>query len=88
MTVWDPSKTPYPKTRRDEDFSETFTSQQRGQVTVKDPYHWLESPDSEETQAFVKAQGEFAQKYCDLFEDRDKFKRELTANWNFPRCER
>jgi hypothetical protein len=40
-TVWDPTKTPYPAARRDEDAGETYKSKEKGEVSVKEPYVWL-----------------------------------------------
>ncbi|SCZ88299.1 BZ3500_MvSof-1268-A1-R1_Chr2-1g04318 [Microbotryum saponariae] len=82
-TAWVPGK--FPPVRRDEDFTETFKSKTRGEVKVADPYHWLHDPDSDETKAFVKAQGEFASQYLAKFEDADKFKKALTTNWDYPK---
>ncbi|KAM0788985.1 hypothetical protein ACM66B_003056 [Microbotryomycetes sp. NB124-2] len=84
-TPWDPSATPYPKVRRDDNFTETFTSAKRGKVEIKDPYHWLQDPDSAETKAFVQDQGKFARQYLDQNPYRKEFKQALTENWNFPR---
>lgn len=86
-TPWDPAATPYPAVRRDESFVETFKNEQ-GPVDVKDPYHYLAEPPStsDETAAFVKAQGDFTRQYTAQNKDADNFKRELTKNWDYPRC--
>jgi hypothetical protein len=39
--IWDPSTTPYPAARRDESASETYKSEEKGEVVVKEPYGWL-----------------------------------------------
>lgn len=85
-TPWDPKATPYPSVRRDENFVDTFKSQEKGEVKVADPYHWLHEPDSEETKRFVEAQGEHARAYLDQYQDADKLKKEITANYDYPRC--
>lgn len=85
-TPWDPSATPYPAVRRDESFSETFKSAAKGSVQVKDPYNWLQDPDSAETKQFVADQGAFTKKYLDQYEHASKFKEALTQNFNYPRC--
>ena len=46
-----PNKWTYPSVRRDD----SIVSDHFG-TNVADPYRWLEDPDGEETQAFVKAQ--------------------------------
>ena len=46
-----PNKWSYPSIRRDD----SVVNDHFG-TTVADPYQWLEDPDGEETQAFVKAQ--------------------------------
>ncbi len=43
-------KDPYPNTRQD-DQVDIYHG-----ITVKDPYRWLENPDSEETQNWIHAQ--------------------------------
>ncbi|GAA5823713.1 hypothetical protein JCM11251_000736 [Rhodosporidiobolus azoricus] len=74
----------YPQVRR-ADTLEVFKSATKGEVTVADPYAWLHEPDSEETQQFVKEQGEYTQKYLAQYKDREAFSRELKKNWNYPR---
>lgn len=39
---WNPSETPYPAARRDENHVERFKSAKRGEVEVSEPYIWLE----------------------------------------------
>ena len=86
-TPWDPKQTPYPATRRDEAYVETFKSATRGEVKVPDPYHWLSTPpsQSEETRAFVEKQGAFTDAYLSQYGDRDRFKAALKQTWNYPR---
>ncbi|KAK4057924.1 hypothetical protein OIO90_001143 [Microbotryomycetes sp. JL221] len=84
-TAWDPAATPYPKVRRDEQFVETFKSARQGSVEVKDPYHWLQDPDSDETKRFVDEQGRFARQYLDQNPYAKQFKQALTENFDFPR---
>ncbi|KAK4703563.1 prolyl oligopeptidase, partial [Phenoliferia sp. Uapishka_3] len=85
-TPWDPLSTPYPPVRRDEAHIETFKTLS-GEVKVPDPYHYLAEPPStsEETAAFVKAQGEFTKAYTSQNKHAEAFKRELTKNWDYPR---
>ena len=58
----------YPLVRRDESVIEDY-----GGVQVVDPYRWLEDPDSEETEKFVKAQNEISEPYLANCPARDKF---------------
>lgn len=58
----------YPDIRRDEDFCEELHG-----VKVKDPYRWLEDPDSEETGVFVKAQNAISRPFIDSSPIRNKY---------------
>ena len=58
----------YPEVRRDEEFCEDLHG-----VQVKDPYRWLEDPDSEETAAFVKAQNNLSKPFISASPLRDQF---------------
>ena len=52
-------------------------------VEIKDPYRWLEDPDSEETKAWVTAQNEVTFNYLSRLEIREKLKERITALWNY-----
>jgi prolyl oligopeptidase len=52
---------------------------------VKDPYRWLEDPESEETLEWVGKQNELTRKYIDSYPDREKIKEWYTKIWNYPR---
>lgn len=52
---------------------------------VRDPYRWLEDPDSEETGAWVAAQNELSSEYLGTFAGRDKIRKRLTDLWNYPK---
>ncbi len=58
----------YPPVRRDENVKEDYCG-----TEVADPYRWLEDPDSEETQAFVKSQNEISEPYLASCPAKDKF---------------
>jgi len=52
-------------------------------VEIKDPYRWLENPDSESTIAWVKAQNEVTTSYLESITGRDKIQQRLTQLWNY-----
>lgn len=58
----------FPEVRRDESVCEKLQG-----VEVKDPYRWLEDPDSEETGAFVKAQNELSVPFISSSPLRNQF---------------
>ncbi|XP_064382801.1 prolyl endopeptidase-like [Halichondria panicea] len=70
----------YPCPRRDESLGETHFG-----TSVPDPYRWLEDPDSEETQGFVKAQNEISQPYLASCPVRNKFHARMTDLYNYPK---
>jgi len=52
-------------------------------IDVKDPYRWLENPDSDETRAWVTAQNEVTFTYLSAIASRDKIKQRLTQLWDY-----
>ncbi|MEL6440438.1 MAG: prolyl oligopeptidase family serine peptidase [Cyanobacteria bacterium J06621_8] len=52
-------------------------------VEVKDPYRWLEDPDSEATKAWVKQQNEVTNGYLATIDSREKIQQRLTQLWNY-----
>ncbi|MGK7915419.1 MAG: prolyl oligopeptidase family protein [Prochloraceae cyanobacterium] len=52
-------------------------------VAVKDPYRWLENPNSEETQAWIKAQNQVTFNYLDQISAREQIKERVTNLWNY-----
>jgi prolyl oligopeptidase len=52
-------------------------------VEVKDPYRWLEDPDSEPTKAWVQAQNEVTNNYLATIAARDKIQQRLTQLWDY-----
>ena len=84
---WDLKATPYPQARRDETASKTYKSKKQGEVEVKEPYIWLETPPSQspETKIWVTEQAAFTQKYIDQNPDREEFKKKIEENYSYPR---
>jgi prolyl oligopeptidase len=52
-------------------------------VEVKDPYRWLEDPDSDATKAWVQAQNELTNSYLATIPTRDKLQQRLTELWDY-----
>lgn len=52
-------------------------------VNVADPYRWLESPDSPETQAWIEAQNKVTFELLADIPARDRLRERLTQLWNF-----
>lgn len=67
----------YPTPRKAEQFDDYHGT------TVADPYRWLEDPDSEETQQWVKAQNEITFKFLQKIPLRETLKERLTKLWDY-----
>ena len=52
-------------------------------IEVKDPYRWLEDPDSEATKAWVTAQNKVTTNYLSQILSREEIKSRLTQLWNY-----
>ncbi|MEC4896111.1 MAG: prolyl oligopeptidase family serine peptidase [Oscillatoria sp. PMC 1051.18] len=52
-------------------------------IEVKDPYRWLENPDSEETKAWVEAQNQVTFGYLSKISVREKIQQRVTQLWNY-----
>ncbi|MDJ0744550.1 MAG: prolyl oligopeptidase family serine peptidase [Xenococcaceae cyanobacterium MO_167.B27] len=52
-------------------------------IEVKDPYRWLENPDSEATKAWVTAQNEVTFGYLEQIPARETIKQRITEIWNY-----
>src|SRR5687767_10952545 len=54
-------------------------------VTVRDPYRWLEDPDSPESRAWIEAQNKVTDAYLDKIPGRERLRKRLTKLWNYER---
>ncbi|MGK7879905.1 MAG: prolyl oligopeptidase family protein [Crocosphaera sp.] len=52
-------------------------------VEIKDPYRWLENPDSEETKTWISAQNKLTFDYLSTISAREKIKQRLTKLWDY-----
>ena len=52
-------------------------------IEVPDPYRWLEDPDADATQAWIKAQNEVTNRYLATIEARSKIRQRLTQLWDY-----
>ena len=52
-------------------------------ITVKDPYRWLEDPDSEATRAWITAENEVTDSYLKNITAKNKIQQRLTQLWDY-----
>jgi prolyl oligopeptidase len=55
-------------------------------LEIRDPYRWLEDPDSPETQAWVAEQNRRSEAFLSAIPQRSEIRERLTALWNYERC--
>ena len=67
----------YPETTQTETTDNFFG------IEVKDPYRWLENPNSEETKTWITAQNEVTFGYLSQLAIREKLKERITQLWNY-----
>ncbi len=70
----------YPATRKDDSVIDDYHG-----TKVADPYRWLEDDNSEETQAWVKAQNELTFGLLKAIPKRDAIRERLKKAWNYER---
>lgn len=70
----------YPVARKDETVSDVIHS-----VEIKDPYRWLEDPDSDETKKYVEAQNAVTEPFLKEGVEWKKLNAKLTKFWNYPK---
>jgi len=68
----------YPAPRRDEAAEDDYHG-----TKIKDPYKWMEDPDSEETKNFVDEQNKISAPFINSCDERETIKKELTDLWNY-----
>lgn len=52
-------------------------------IAVKDPYRWLEDPDSEETKAWIEVQNQVTFRFLEQIPERETIKERLTKLWDY-----
>lgn len=73
------TSTAYPAAREDAIADDYFGT------SVRDPYRWLEDPDSAETRAWVDAQNALSRRFIDAVPEREAIERRLSEIWNYER---
>lgn len=81
QTSWTTGK--YPQARRS-DHVDIYQSTSRGQVSIPDPYQWLEN-DSEETDNWTTAQEAFTREYLDKNPDLDRLTDAFRDSVDYPK---
>ncbi|MEB3343665.1 prolyl oligopeptidase family serine peptidase [Okeania sp.] len=61
----------------------TDTTENYHGIQVPDPYRWLEEPDSEKTQDWIKSQNEITFNYLTEISERETIKKRLTKIWDY-----
>ncbi|OXU24299.1 hypothetical protein TSAR_016943 [Trichomalopsis sarcophagae] len=79
-TTMSPNKFTYPKARRDETAVDVYHG-----VEIKDPYKWLEDPESEETKAYVDAQNAITVPFIQACPKRQAIHDRLKQLWDYPK---
>ncbi|XP_067622194.1 prolyl endopeptidase isoform X2 [Eurosta solidaginis] len=70
----------YPLVRKDSKCMDDYHG-----VTVVDEYRWMEDPNSEETQAFIRAQNDISKPFIEEGGVRLYIESKLTKIWNYPK---
>ncbi|MDP6852639.1 MAG: prolyl oligopeptidase family serine peptidase [Candidatus Marinimicrobia bacterium] len=68
----------YPHSRKDNTVTDTYFN-----VTVADPYRWLEDDNSDETADWVKAQNKVTFNYLNQISQRQKIRNRLEEIWDY-----
>ncbi|KAH8298320.1 hypothetical protein KR018_003556, partial [Drosophila ironensis] len=70
----------YPEARRDMMIEERIHD-----YRIRDAYRWMEDPDSDETQSFVKEQNNFSKPFLEKSKEWEKIHKKLEKFWNYPK---
>ncbi|XP_049873327.1 prolyl endopeptidase isoform X2 [Pectinophora gossypiella] len=70
----------YPEARRDESVVDNYHG-----IEIKDPYRWLEDPDSSETKSFIEAENNITRPYLNACPVKKEVHDRLTELWNYPK---
>lgn len=83
---WDPSSSKFPLAYRSNDDT-VYQSVEQGQISVKDPYRWLEksSATSNQTREWVNSQVAFTKNLLDSCQHRSELQKRLEVNFNYSR---
>lgn len=84
VTPW-PGDSTYPATRRS-DHVDLYNSAAKGQVSVPDPYQWLEG-NSGEIDQWTTAQGAFTRGHLDKNPDRQRLQDEINSNFDYAKVD-
>lgn len=82
---WDPKKTPYPVVRRDETSFSYRSEATKGNVTISDPYNYLEQPisSSKEVKSFIDQQTSSFKSYFEKSKDIDAIRSSIKDAGNY-----
>jgi len=69
---------------RGDEFSE-YVAADGAKRKVSDPYRFMEETQSPKVKAWVDQQNKLTDQFLEQCEFREKFKKTITENWNFPK---
>ncbi|KAL2613528.1 hypothetical protein R1flu_025220 [Riccia fluitans] len=76
----EPQSLHYPHARRDESVLDIYHG-----TPVRDPYRWLEDPESEETKEFVEKQVKLTASVLEKCRTKEKLKERITTLYDYPK---
>lgn len=83
---WRSAEHPYPTARRS-DASQVYQSAKHGQVSVPEPYDWLETPpnQSAETASWVREQAAYTSKFVSECPHAPELQQRIESNFSYAR---